>query len=148
GAGVRHAAFQAPMEDGALGHLLAAVVRHVAKGPVRTRGTFCGSIAHAGPASEWCAVAVALDAEMVAESRAGGMRIIPARTFFRDIGTTALRADELLREVRLPILSRGSRAGFAEFRRCAGEDAVAIAVAVYRLRGGIMSDVRIGLGGV
>ena len=52
GAGVRHAAFEKPVEDGPLGRLLSAVVRHIAHHPIRTRGTFCGSIAHADPASE------------------------------------------------------------------------------------------------
>ena len=48
---------------------------------IRTRGTFCGSVAHADPASEWCTVAVALGAEMVARSTRG-TRIIPAHEFF------------------------------------------------------------------
>ena len=54
----------------AAGALLAAVVRHIAHYPIRTRGTFCGSLAHADPASEWCLVAATLDAEMVARSSA------------------------------------------------------------------------------
>src|SRR5215471_7540929 len=45
GAGVRHAAFHKPVVDGPLGRLLAAVVRHIAHYPIRTRGTFCGSVA-------------------------------------------------------------------------------------------------------
>src|SRR5215475_3193071 len=54
GAGVRHSAFYRPVVEGPLGKLLATVVRHIAHHPIRTRGTFCGSIAHADPASEWC----------------------------------------------------------------------------------------------
>ena len=69
GACVRHAAFHKPVVDGPLGRLLSAVVRHIAHYPIRTRGTFCGSLAHADPASEWCLVAAALDAEMVAQAR-------------------------------------------------------------------------------
>src|SRR6516162_9201167 len=49
GACVRHAAFHRPVVDGPLGRLLATVVRHIAHYPIRTRGTFCGSIAHADP---------------------------------------------------------------------------------------------------
>ena len=60
-----------PVENGPLGRLLAEVVRHIAHHPIRARGTFCGSIAHADPASEWCAVAAAFDAEMVAEQAPG-----------------------------------------------------------------------------
>ena len=147
GAAVRHAAFETPVEDGPLGRLLAMVVRYIAHSPIRARGTFCGSIAHADPASEWCAVAVALNAEMVAESRTSGTRIIYAREFFEGIMTTALREDELLREVRLPILPKGTYAGFAEYSRRAGDYAIAMAVATYRLKNGVMSDMHIAVGG-
>jgi carbon-monoxide dehydrogenase medium subunit len=147
GAGIRHVVFQKPVEDGPLGRLLAYVVRHIAHYPIRTRGTFCGSIAHADPASEWCAVAAALDAEMVAMSKEGGERVIPAREFFQGIMTTALREDELLAEVRLPILPKDTHTGFCEFSRRAGDYAIAMAVATYRLKNGIMSDMRIGVGG-
>lgn len=146
GAATRHCAFEQPVEDGPLGRLLAEVVRHIAHRPIRSRGTFCGSIAHADPASEWCAVAAAFDAEMVAESTQG-TRVIAARDFFKGIMTTALRDNELLTEVRLPILPDDTRAGFAEFSRRAGDYAVAMAVASYRLKGGIMSDMRIAIGG-
>ena len=147
GAAVRHAAFHKSVVAGPLGSLLTAVVRHIAHLPIRTRGTFCGSIAHADPASEWCAVAAALDAEMVAESKRGGLRVIAAKDFFKGIMTTALKDDELLSEVRLPILPKDAHVGFAEFSRRAGDYAVAMAVAVYRLRDGVMSDIRIGVGG-
>jgi len=148
GAGVRHSAFEKPAEDGPLGRLLAAVVRHIAHGPIRSRGTFCGSIAHADPASEWCAVAATLDAEMVAESKISGMRVIPARQFFEGIMTTALHEDELLREVRLPILPKGTFVGFAEFSRRGGDYGIAMAAVTYRLKNGIMSDMHVGVGGV
>src|SRR6185437_5318901 len=62
GARVRHAAFHKSAVDGPLGKLLATVVRHIAHYPIRMRGTFCGSLAHADPASEWCLVAATLDA--------------------------------------------------------------------------------------
>src|SRR5262245_61044778 len=61
GACVRHAAFDRPAIDGPLGTFLAEVARHIAHYPVRTRGTFCGSIANADPASEWGLVAVTLN---------------------------------------------------------------------------------------
>jgi carbon-monoxide dehydrogenase medium subunit len=146
GAATRHAAFEQPVEDGPLGRLLADVVRHIAHHPIRTRGTFCGSIAHADPASEWCAVAVALDAEMVAES-AKGTRVIAAKDFFKGMMTTALRESELLTEVRLPIPPSDTHVGFAEFSRRAGDYAVAMAVGAYRLKGGTMADQRIAVGG-
>ena len=70
GAGVRHAAFHRPVVDGPLGRCSPFVVRHIAHYPIRTRGTFCGSLAHADPASEWCLAAATLGAEMVAREQA------------------------------------------------------------------------------
>jgi carbon-monoxide dehydrogenase medium subunit len=146
GACVRHAAFHKPVVDGPLGRLLAKVVRHIAHYPIRTRGTFCGSIAHADPASEWCLVATALDAEMVARS-AGGTRTIPAGEYFRGIMTTALNEDELLTEVRLPILPADTYGGFYEFNRRAGDFAIAMALVTYRLQNGKMVEPRVAVGG-
>jgi carbon-monoxide dehydrogenase medium subunit len=147
GACVRHAAFHTPVVDGPLGRLLAVVVRHIAHYPIRTRGTFCGSIAHADPAAEWCLVAAALGAEMVAR-RAAGTRTIPAQDFFRGIMTTALEEDELLIEVRLPILPADTRFGFYEFNRRAGDFALGMALVAFRLQDGVIREPRVALGGV
>src|SRR5215470_8838762 len=141
GARVRHAAFHKPVVDSPLGGLLSKVVRHIAHYPIRTRGTFCGSLAHADPASEWCLVAATLDAELVAQS-ARGVRTIAVEEFFQGVMTTALAPDELLTEVRLPLLSRATRFGFSEYSRRAGDFALAMALVV---RG---EETRIGLGGV
>jgi aerobic carbon-monoxide dehydrogenase medium subunit len=147
GACVRHAAFHTPVVDGPLGRLLATVVRHIAHYPIRTRGTFCGSIAHADPAAEWCLVAAALGAEMVAR-RASGTRPIQAQDFFRGIMTTALEEDELLIEVRLPILPADTRFGFYEFNRRAGDFALGMALVAFRLQDGVIREPRVALGGV
>ena len=146
GARVRHAAFHHKVVDGPLGALLTTVVRHIAHYPIRLRGTFCGSLAHADPAAEWCAVAATLDAELVAVS-ARGERIIAARDFFRGAMETALAPDDLLAEARLSILPDGTRFGFAEFSRRAGDYALAMALAVLRLECGIIAAPRLGLGG-
>ena len=146
GACVRHAAFHRPVVEGPLGRLLAAVVRHIAHYPIRTRGTFCGSVAHADPASEWCLVAATLDGEMVARS-ARGTRVIAAKDFFQGIMTTALAEDELLTEVRLPILAADTRFGFYEFSRRAGDFAIAMALVTFRLQNGVIAEPRIGVGG-
>jgi carbon-monoxide dehydrogenase medium subunit len=146
GAGVRHAKFQHPVVDGPLGKLLATVVRHIAHHPIRTRGTFCGSVAHADPASEWCLVSATLDAEMVAKSVRGERRI-PARDYFQGIMTTALAEDELLTEVRLPILPPDTRFGFYEFNRRAGDFALGMALVTYRVVNGVIADPRVGVGG-
>jgi aerobic carbon-monoxide dehydrogenase medium subunit len=145
GACVRHAAFHKPVCDGPLGKLLTDVVHHIAHYPIRNRGTFCGSLAHADPASEWCLVLTALDGEVLAKS-ARGERVIAARDFFKGIMTTALRDDELLVEARLPILSADTRCGFYEFNRRAGDFALAMAIGTYRLDGGKMIEPRLAAG--
>jgi carbon-monoxide dehydrogenase medium subunit len=141
GACVRHSAFEEPVVEGPLGRLLATVVRHIAHHPIRTRGTFCGSLAHADPASEWCLVAATLGAELLAQSTRG-VRTIAVEQFFQGVMTTALAPDELLIEVRLPLLSKETRFGFSEFSRRSGDFALAMALVV---RG---EETRIGLGGV
>lgn len=147
GACVRHAAFHQPVAPGPLGTLLSTVVRHIAHLPIRTRGTFCGSIANADPASEWCLVAATLDAAFEARSLRG-TRHIDAPDFFHGYMATALAPDELLVGASLPVLPEGTRHGFHEFSRRAGDFAQAMALATYQLRDGAMRDVRIGLGGV
>jgi aerobic carbon-monoxide dehydrogenase medium subunit len=146
GARVRHAAFHRPVEDGPLGALLASVVRHIAHYPIRLRGTFCGSLAHADPAAEWGVVAATLDVEMVAVGVRGERRLA-ARDFFRGAMETALAPDELLAEALVPILPEDTRFGFAEFSRRAGDYAMAMALAVLRVEGGVIAAPRIGLGG-
>jgi carbon-monoxide dehydrogenase medium subunit len=146
GACVRHAAFYRPVTEGPLGRLLSGVVRHIAHHPIRTRGTFCGSLVHADPASEWCLVAATLGAEMVAQSESG-RRVIAAADFFAGIMTTALKEEELLVEARLPLLPPDTRCGFYEFSRRAGDFAVAMALVTYRLQDGRMMEPRVGVGG-
>jgi len=147
GACVRHSAFHRPVCEGPLGKLLTNVVHHIAHYPIRNRGTFCGSLAHADPASEWCLVLASLDGEVVAKS-ARGERTIAARDFFKGIMTTALQDDELLVEARLPLLPADTRCGFYEFSRRAGDFALAAAVGIYRVNGGKIVEPRLALGGV
>jgi aerobic carbon-monoxide dehydrogenase medium subunit len=141
GAGVRHSAFEKPVDNGPLGRLLSEVVKHIAHHPIRTRGTFCGSIAHADPASEWCLVAATLDASMIVKSRRGP-RTVAARDWFQGVMSTSLEGDELLVEARLPLLPQSTRFGFNEFSRRGGDFAIAMALAV------LGSEPRIGVGGV
>jgi carbon-monoxide dehydrogenase medium subunit len=146
GACVRHAAFHKPVIDNPLGKLLTFVVHHIAHYPIRMRGTFCGNLAHADPASEWCLVAATLDAVVVAKSTRGE-RLIAAKDFFSGIMSTALSADELLAEVRLPLLASDAKFGFNEFNRRAGDFALAAALVTYRLQTGKIIDARVGVGG-
>jgi carbon-monoxide dehydrogenase medium subunit len=146
GAGVRHAAFHKPVEDGPLGALLSDVVGHIAHYPIRTRGTFCGSIAHADPASEWCLVAATLGAAMTARS-VRGTRTLDAEALFEGFMSTSLAEDEVLCHVLLPRLPVDTRFGFYEFSRRAGDYAIAMALVTFRIEDGAMVDVRIGIGG-
>ena len=146
GALARHAQFEAPVADGATGKLLPQVARHIAHLPIRVRGTFAGSLAHADPASEWCLVAAILEAELVAVSARGTREFRPAQ-FFTGPLMTALAADELLCEIRLPLLREGWRTGFAEFSRRAGDYALAMSAACLRIEGGRIAEARIGVGG-
>jgi carbon-monoxide dehydrogenase medium subunit len=146
GACVRHAAFARPIIEGVLGILLSNVANFIAHYPIRTRGTFCGSIAHADPSSEWCTVAVALGAEMVVQS-VRGQRIIAASDFFAGMMTTCLLQDEILIEVRLPLLPGDTQFGFDEFSRRKGDFALAMALAIYRVEEGRIVAPLIAVGG-
>ena len=103
GACVRHAAFHRPVCEGPLGKLLADVVRHIAHYPIRNRGTFCGSLAHADPSSEWCLVLAALDGEVLAQERARRARHRGARFLqgHHDDGAARRRACWSKRDCRM-----------------------------------------------
>ncbi len=110
--------------------LLTEATRHIAHAPIRSRGTLGGSLAHADPAAEDPAVMLALEAQMVVRS-VRGERIIPAGDFFRGVFTTALAADELLTEVRIPAARPGQGFAFEEQSRRLGDFAiVGVAVAI------------------
>lgn len=147
GALTRHEQLEIPVVGGPLGRLLPQVARHVGHLPIRTRGTLVGSIAHADPAAEWCALAVALEADIVATSSAGS-RTIPAAEFFETVFTTSLRPDELISEVRFPVLDPSWSTGFAEFSRRSGDFALALAIVALKTEDGVVAEARIGIGGV
>ena len=114
--------------------LLVEAIRHIGHVQIRNRGTVGGSLAHADPAAELPAVAVALGAEMVVRS-ARGDRVVPAEEFFDGPFTTTLRPDELLVEVRLPV-TEGRRTAFVELARRTGDFAIAGVAAVVRFQPG------------
>lgn len=147
GACVRHSAFDKPVSEGALGSLLSTVKRHIAHLPIRNRGTFCGSLANADSASEWCLVATTLGAVLELHS-ATGIRELSADQFFMGFMTTALQSNELLAYASLKELSENSRFGFYEYSRRAGDFAQAMALVVYQVVDGRMENVRVGVGGI
>ncbi len=147
GALARHARFESPVEPGALGRLLAQVARWVGHHPIRVRGTFAGSIAHADPAAEWCVVAHTLDATMIARGP-GAERAIGAADFFHTLFSTDLAPDEVLTAVRVPLLAPSEQAGFSQFARRAGDFALAMAFVVCDVTEVAITKARVGLGGV
>jgi carbon-monoxide dehydrogenase medium subunit len=146
GALARHARFETPVATGPLGALLPRIAQHIAHWPIRVRGTFTGSLAHADPAAEWCLLATTVDAELVAVAP-GSTRVLRARDFFIGALTTALADHELLTEIRLPLFDAAWRTGFAEFSRRAGDYALAMCAALLRREDGRVVAAQIGVGG-
>jgi carbon-monoxide dehydrogenase medium subunit len=128
--------------------LLKTAVTHVAHYQIRNRGTVGGSLAHADPAAEMPGIAVTCDAQIVVVG-AAGERIIAAADFFIAPLVTALAADEVIVEVRLPAWPVGRRWGFQEFSRRRGDFALAAAAVFYdRDKTGVAHDCHIGVIGV
>ena len=146
GACVRHAALENDTVPGVTGALLRKVVENIAHYPIRTRGTFCGSIANADPASEWCCVLAALDGVVLLRSHRG-MRRVPSSAFYQGVMTTVLEEDELIVAAELPMLPEGTLTGFVEFSRRKGDFAIAMALVTYRLQGGTIVEPRVAVGG-
>jgi len=110
--------------------LLQAAIAHVAHYQIRNRGTVGGSVCHADPAAEMPGIAITCDAEMRAIGK-GGRRVIKAKDFFLGALTTALKPDEILTEVNLPVWPASRRFGFQEFARRRGDFAMAGAALFY-----------------
>ncbi|HET8614966.1 MAG TPA: xanthine dehydrogenase family protein subunit M [Actinomycetales bacterium] len=123
--------------------LLALAAETVADPQVRHRGTFGGSLAHADPAGDMPAPALALDATMVVAGPSG-RRSVPASDFFSDIFTTALGEDELLVEVRVP-KHTGWGAAYEKFHRVAQAWSIVGVAAAVRVDGGAIAEARVAL---
>jgi carbon-monoxide dehydrogenase medium subunit len=148
GSGTTQARIEGSADVASTVPLLAKATPFIGHFQIRNRGTVGGSIAHADPAAEYPAVAVALDASMeVASPR--GRRTIAARDFFDGFWSTTMEADELLAGVSFPIWS--GRDGFAveECARRHGDFAIAgAAVGVELDDGGRVRRCAIGLIGL
>ncbi|MDH4190070.1 MAG: FAD binding domain-containing protein [Betaproteobacteria bacterium] len=122
--------------------LLAAALPWMSHPQIRSRGTICGSIAHADPAAELPLVLATLGGEVVLR-RARGRRTVAATDFFTGMLSTARRPDELLECVRFPLAGADTRYAFTEFALRHGDFAL-VAIAVAENAG----ELRIGVGGV
>lgn len=127
------------------GKLIAEATETVADPAVRHRGTFGGALAHADPAGDLPAVALALDAEFVIAGPGGARRSVPASAFFVDYLTTALEEGELLVEVRVPKLGEGWGVRYEKFNRVAQAWSIVAVAAAVRREGSTIAEARIGL---
>lgn len=134
GAGVTHAEAEDSSTVATHAPLLASALPWIGHRAIRNRGTVCGSIAHADPAAELPAVALAADATLVAVSVRGERRI-PASGFFEGFLTTVLAADELLVAVEFPAMSPGTHSKVYELARRHGDYAMVGLAASLRIDG-------------
>jgi CO/xanthine dehydrogenase FAD-binding subunit len=123
--------------------LLARALPLIAHPAIRTRGTVGGSMAHADPAAELPAVALALAADLVLRSSSRGERVVPASDFFQGFLSTATEPDELLVEIRIPSPPAGAGVSFHEIARSHGAFAIVGAGAMLQLREGVVADARL-----
>jgi aerobic carbon-monoxide dehydrogenase medium subunit len=127
--------------------LLAAALPLIGHEAIRSRGTVGGSLAHADPAAELPAVAIALDAEFVVRGTSGE-RVVPAAEWFEGYLTTSRRPDELLVEVRFPAAKPGTGVSFQEIARRHGDFAIVGLATSLTLSDGTITDARLAFAGV
>jgi carbon-monoxide dehydrogenase medium subunit len=123
--------------------VITKAVEQLADPQVRHRGTFGGALAHADPAGDLGAPALALDAEFVIAG-AGGTRTVAAADFFVDLFTTAIAEGEILTEVRIP-KRVGWGAHYEKFVRVAHQWPIVAVAAAVKVDGGTISEARVGL---
>jgi carbon-monoxide dehydrogenase medium subunit len=126
--------------------LLPEVAGHIGDPMVRNMGTIGGSLAHADPAADWPAAAIALNADLVAEGPKG-KRTIKADDFFKGLLTTALADDEILTEIRVPATAANVKSAYVKFPHPASRFAVVGVAAVLTMDGGKVSKASIGITG-
>ena len=115
---------------------------------VRNRGTIGGSVAHADPAADFPVILTALDASFVLQS-ASGKRTIGADDFFVDFYTTAMTANEVLTEIRIPLTPAGAGSAYAKLPHPAsGYVVVSAGVLINRQRSGSCASSRVAIGGL
>ena len=123
--------------------VITKAVEQLADPQVRHRGTFGGALAHADPAGDLGAPALALDAQFVIAG-SGGERTVEAADFFVDLFTTAIGEDEILKEVRIPKRA-GWGAHYEKFVRVAHQWPIVAVAAAVKVEGGTISEARVGL---
>ena len=147
GALCRHAALKESELVNQACPMMHAAYDWVAYGPVRNRGTLCGNLCHADPASEMPAVVLATDSVMVLRNSKTS-RSVPAGQFFLGQYETATRDDEILVELRIPVAPKGQGWGFHEVNVRKGDFAIVAAAATLHIAAGNVKAISIALAGV
>jgi carbon-monoxide dehydrogenase medium subunit len=147
GAMTRHCELEHSSEVAAQVPLVAQAMPQIGHPAIRTRGTIGGSLAFADPAAELPACAVALDAQIAITSREGTRRVA-ARTFFKGLYETDLRAGELITAVEFPAQPSSYRSRLAELARRHGDYALVGLAAHAKVDGDRLSDLRLAFFGV
>jgi carbon-monoxide dehydrogenase medium subunit len=142
----RHADIMASPVVAAACPLMIEAYHWVAHHPIRTRGTLGGNLCHADPASEMPAVMLATGATLIAES-VRGKREIAADAFFTGIYETALKPDEMLVAVSVPVAGKTGH-GFAETNMRKGDFALTLVAAMVSVDGGKVTSARVALAGI
>jgi carbon-monoxide dehydrogenase medium subunit len=126
--------------------LLRDAIKLVGHLPTRSRGTIGGSLAHADPAAELPMMLQVLEGEVVALGTAGE-RVIKAGEFFRSLLATALTTEEILTEVRFPVMPANAGYAVEEFARRHGDFAICAVAAVLVREGARCAKARLATGG-
>ena len=129
GALARHVDVEQSKELAGSAPMMVEAARWIADPLVRNRGTLVGSICHADPAGDWGSVILAMHADVVARSRSGD-RVIHASDFFKGPFETALKPDEIVTEVRIPVGKGRGGGAYLKLERKVGDFAT-VAVAVH-----------------
>ena len=119
----------------------------VADVQVRNQGTLGGALAHADPAADLPAAILAVDAEVKLVGP-GRERWVKAQDFFIGMLATALSPEEILTEIRVPVMERVKTAYLKAAKRAEGFAIVGVAVCLKANQEGICEDIRIGLTGI
>ncbi len=147
GALARHAQVERSAVIARYAPLIALAMPHIGHAAIRNRGSFGGSIAFADPAAELPACLLAMGGEVDIAS-AKGNRKVKADAFFKGLFETALRPNEIVTAVRIPVADKNTRVGFAELARRHGDYAIVGLAASARTNGKGLADVRLAYFGV
>ncbi len=124
--------------------MVSEAARQIGDTQVRNRGTIGGSLAHADPAADLPTVMMALGAKFLTS----GKRSIAADKFFVDLFATALKSGEVLTEIQIPIMAKGTGGAYLKHRHPASSYAVVGVAAIVGVKNGKCSHASVVVGGV